>query len=110
MVQRKTAAGKMLDMNALIAKNERTRAVGNMNVNARGDIIDSHNRVITDSSKRINTLYNKTMQRAKANLQLATPLPKDTTEIKDETKSTKKSELMDDFENYDDGWDEKQKK
>lgn len=33
----KTARGKEIDMNKLINQNEMTVAVGNMNVNARGD-------------------------------------------------------------------------
>jgi hypothetical protein len=36
----RTAGGKALDMGALTAKNEDTRAVGNMNVNARGQKIE----------------------------------------------------------------------
>lgn len=55
-----TAMGKAIDMAALRAKNEKVRAVGNMNVNARGDIIDSHNNVINDVNKRINTMYRNT--------------------------------------------------
>lgn len=57
-----TALGKPFDMDALRAKNEKMRAVGNMNVNARGDIIDSNNNVISDSNKRVNVMYNKVMQ------------------------------------------------
>jgi 23S rRNA A1618 N6-methylase RlmF len=56
----RTANGKTIDMNALRTKNEHVRAVGNMNVNARGDIIDSENRVINDNNKRMNAMYNKT--------------------------------------------------
>lgn len=41
----KTAKGKILDMGALAAKHETTRAVSNLNMNARGDIIDSRNQV-----------------------------------------------------------------
>lgn len=58
----KTALGKSFDMDALRAKNERVRAVGNMNVNARGDIIDSNNNIISDVNKRVNVMYEKTMQ------------------------------------------------
>lgn len=57
-----TALGKPFDMSALRAKNEKMRAVGNMNVNARGDIIDNNNEVVNDKNKRINTMYSKTMQ------------------------------------------------
>jgi regulator of RNase E activity RraA len=53
--------GKQVDMSILRAKNEKERAVGNMNVNARGDIIDSNNDIITDKNNRINVMYQKTM-------------------------------------------------
>jgi|TARA_B110001454_G_scaffold71188_1_gene69243 hypothetical protein len=37
MVERRTQAGKLLDMEVLMAENETTIAVGNAKVNARGD-------------------------------------------------------------------------
>ena len=47
MSKYRTAQGKMVDMSALQAKNERTRAVGNMKVNARGDTIDSNGKLLS---------------------------------------------------------------
>ena len=41
----KTARGRTLDMGNLAAKNEKTRAVSNLNMNARGDIIDNRGNV-----------------------------------------------------------------
>ena len=41
----KTARGRTLDMGTLAAKNETTRAVSNLNMNARGDIIDNRGNV-----------------------------------------------------------------
>lgn len=41
----KTARGRIIDMSALAAKNETTRAVSNLNMNARGDIIDNRGNV-----------------------------------------------------------------
>ena len=41
----KTAKGRIIDMSALAAKNETTRAVSNLNMNARGDIIDNRGKV-----------------------------------------------------------------
>lgn len=41
----KTAKGRTLDMGTLAAKNEMTRAVSNLNMNARGDIIDNRGNV-----------------------------------------------------------------
>ena len=40
----KSAMGKTVDMGSLLLRNEQTRAVGNMNVNARGDRLDSNNK------------------------------------------------------------------
>jgi hypothetical protein len=61
MAIRKSAMGRPVDMNALIAKNENVRAVGNMNVNARGDTIDSAGRVVNGKNARISKMYNKTV-------------------------------------------------
>lgn len=51
--QYRTAMGKTVDMGALMLQNEQTRAVGNMNVNARGDKLDSGNKVIDKKSHQI---------------------------------------------------------
>ena len=52
--QYRTAMGKTVDMGALMIQNEQTRAVGNMGVNARGDQIDSINRVISKKNQQVN--------------------------------------------------------
>lgn len=57
-----TALGKPFDMAAFRAKHETVRAVGNMNVNARGDIIDSNNNVIEGRGKVVNRMYERVMQ------------------------------------------------
>ena len=57
----KSARGKTIDMATMATKHEKTRAVGNMNVNARGDVIDPHNKIVRDSTNRINSSYNKTV-------------------------------------------------
>lgn len=61
MAIHRTAHGKPVDMAALSAKNEKVRAVGNMNINARGDIIDSNNQIIQDNTKRVKNNYDKTV-------------------------------------------------
>lgn len=55
----KTANGKTLDMGSLVLKNEQVRAVGNMKVNARGDLLDDNGRVITSKTAQVNQQYNK---------------------------------------------------
>lgn len=64
----RTAQGKHLDMAALIAKNERTRAVGNMKVNARGDTIDSQGRVVVPVTQKVGDSYQKTVGNKSANV------------------------------------------
>ena len=49
----KTAQGKTIDLGQLILNNEHVRAVGNMNVNARGDRLDSNNNVIDPKSQQV---------------------------------------------------------
>jgi hypothetical protein len=63
----RTAQGKMVDMSRLASKNEKVRAVGNMNVNARGDIVDSNNQVIKDSTKRVKNNYQKAVGQRQPN-------------------------------------------
>jgi hypothetical protein len=55
----KTALGKTVDMGKLSLQNEKVRAVGNMKVNARGDMIDDMNRVISSKTDQVNKQYNK---------------------------------------------------
>jgi hypothetical protein len=55
----RSAMGKNVDMAALRTQNEKVRAVGNMNINARGDTIDSNGNVIQDNNKRVNEYYMK---------------------------------------------------
>jgi hypothetical protein len=61
MKQHRSAQGKMVDMGALIAKNERIRAVGNMKVNARGDTIDSNGKVLVPVTQKVGDRYQKTV-------------------------------------------------
>ena len=49
----KTANGKSVDMGALRLQNENVRAAGTMKVNARGDLLDSANRVVKSKPQQI---------------------------------------------------------
>ena len=57
----RSAMGKSVDMSAIVAKNEKVRAVGNMRVNARGDTIDAEGRVIQSVNEKVNNAYSKTV-------------------------------------------------
>jgi hypothetical protein len=61
MAKHRTAMGKTVDMAALAARNEKTRAVGNMKVNARGDTIDAQGRIIKPVTTKVNEQYANTV-------------------------------------------------
>lgn len=61
IMKHKTALGRPIDMTALIAKNEKVRAVGNMGVNARGDQIDNSGRVVVPNTERVNKNYSNSV-------------------------------------------------
>ena len=61
MSLRRTARGKMLDMAALVTKNETMRAVSNQRLNARGDVVDSSNKVVVKATEKVNKAYSKTV-------------------------------------------------
>lgn len=55
----RTAQGKMVDLGALQLRNENVRSVGNMKVNARGDLIDSNNRAIDSRNQQVDRQYRR---------------------------------------------------
>jgi hypothetical protein len=55
----KSAMGKTVDMGALILQNEQIRAVGNMGVNASGDLVDSTNQVIEQRNRQVQRQYQR---------------------------------------------------
>jgi len=58
----RSAMGKSVDMSALVSKNEKTRAVGNVkNLNARGDTIDAFGKVIKPVTEKVSNAYSKTV-------------------------------------------------
>ena len=55
----RSAMGTPVDLGALFLQNEHTRAVGNMNVNARGDVLDSANRVVETKTRQAQRKYRR---------------------------------------------------
>jgi hypothetical protein len=49
----RSAQGKSVDLGTIMLQNEHVRAVGNMNVNARGDRLDSNNQVLETKPRQI---------------------------------------------------------
>jgi len=62
----RSANGKAVDMGALRLQNEQVRAVGNMRVNARGDVINDANEVIRTRNEQVKSEYKR---------QVTTPRP-----------------------------------
>ena len=102
MAKYRTAMGRTIDMAALAAKHEKVRAVGNMSVNARGDTIDSHGRIITPVTQKVGESYQQSVGNKSAQvkptpqqrpLTKATPKPV----IKEEL-TAQERELEDSFE------------
>ena len=55
----KTSGGKIVDMNALRLANEEVVAVGNMNVNARGDEISPNGTIIKGRNQILKDRYHQ---------------------------------------------------
>jgi hypothetical protein len=49
--------GRMVDIEKLRTANETVRAVGNMNVNARGDVLGPHGQIVTSKAEVMKTYY-----------------------------------------------------
>lgn len=61
----RTASGKQVDLGALQLKHEDVRAVGNMNVNARGDTINEWNQPLEKKSTSVARNYNRQLGNVK---------------------------------------------
>lgn len=55
----RSAQGKGIDLGALQLQNETVRAVGNMGVNARGDVIDPQNATVNSRNQSVKRHYKK---------------------------------------------------
>ena len=53
----RTMQGRMVDIEKLRAANESVRAIGNMNVNARGDVLGAGGQVMTSKAEVIQKYY-----------------------------------------------------
>jgi len=74
----RTASGKMVDMDTLALKNETVLAVGNMNVNARGDRVGNGGQIIQTREELMTEHYSVREQTVPSEQELA-KAPKDKT-------------------------------
>ena len=75
MVQRRTNKGIIIDMEALLAQNSDEPAMGNMRVNAKGDVIGKNGEIIQTAEDRARAYYteNPKSSTAKSTLKGAQP-------------------------------------
>ena len=75
MVQRRTNKGVVIDMEALLAQNSDEPAMGNMKVNAKGDVIGKNGEIIQTAEDRARAYYtdNPKSSTAKSTLKGAQP-------------------------------------
>ena len=57
MVQRRTNKGVIIDMEALLAQNSDEPAMGNMKVNAKGDVLGKNGEIIQTAEDRARAYY-----------------------------------------------------
>ena len=57
MVQRRTNQGQTIDLEGIVLANEKTIAVGNMRVNARGDSIDDKGNIVKTKTQKAQAYY-----------------------------------------------------
>ena len=55
----RTAQGRKVDLGAIQLQNETVKAVGNMNINARGDVVDPHNNPVQTKNNQVTAHYKK---------------------------------------------------
>lgn len=88
----RTAQGKMVDMNALRLKNEHVRAVGNMGVNAKGDVIDGRGRTVSTRNKQVAKQYQRQISAPQTNITHQQP-PSSMEQVKAQQRQTEAAEL-----------------
>ena len=71
----RTMQGRMIDIEKLRGANEDVRAVGNMNVNARGDVLSKSGQVVTPKAKVIQKYYEQPKGRVDDTPRRAKPTP-----------------------------------
>jgi hypothetical protein len=76
MATRRTNRGQTIDFDALFNANKNVPAVGNMKVNANGDIIDSKGKVVKKKEDRVREYYRDNPKSSTAGVSLKGEQPK----------------------------------
>ena len=75
MVKRTSNKGQVIDMDSLIAQNPDTPAMGNMRVNAKGDVLGPNGEVVQRSEDRVRAYYQDNPKSSTAKSSLKGPMP-----------------------------------
>ena len=75
MTDKKSNRGVIVDMEALIAQNSDSPAVGNMGVNANGDVIGKNGEIIQKAEDRVRAYYEDNPMSSTAKATLKGPMP-----------------------------------
>jgi hypothetical protein len=80
----RTALGKPVDMGSIVSSNETVRAVGNMGVNARGDVINNKNTSVSSRNTQVNNQYRKQIRNQVVDAFVGTASTSSNTSVKQE--------------------------
>ena len=78
----RTMQGRMVDIEKLRAANESTQAVGNMNVNARGDILGPSGQIVTPKAEIMKQYYEQPKGMVDDTPSKGKPMPAPKVEVK----------------------------
>lgn len=75
MVKRTTNKGKVIDFDSLMAQNQDAPAMGNMRVNAKGDVLGKNGEIVQSSEDRTRAYYEDNPKSSTAKSSLKGPMP-----------------------------------
>lgn len=75
MVKRTTNKGVVIDLESLMAQNSESPAMGNMRVNAKGDVIGKGGEIVQKSEDRVRAYYEDNPMSSTAKSSLKGPMP-----------------------------------
>lgn len=75
MAIRRTNRGTPIDIDALLASNQNVMAIGNMRVNAAGDLLGPHGEIIQKNEDRVRAYYKNNPKSSTAKASLKGKLP-----------------------------------
>jgi hypothetical protein len=91
MSERKTNNGQVIDFDSMIGSNQEELAIGNMNVNARGDVLGKNGEIVTKAEDRVRAYYEDNPMSSTANASPKGAMPDVEPQAKSEMDPTPKT-------------------